>query len=173
MENIPPTTPTTPTTALVVCSPHVMHHPGAAYKRLYTSVFEVRSKFDTLGLVTDDALTETDTPSASLMKLPAELKFEIFDYLLRPDDVYVHWSARAANHDVRFTHILEEWDVDACENNTIPHKRLSTQRDCSPTSSQTQLFLVSKQMRQEAMHYYLSHNTFHLMGNESQLPYPS
>jgi hypothetical protein len=174
MENLP-TIPTTPTTAIVVRSPHVMHNTGAAYKHLYTAVYEVRSRFDTLRLDTEDAPTETDNPSGvtTLMTLPAELKFEIFDYLLRPDDVYVHWSARAANHDVRFTHILEEWDVDALENDTIPHKQLCTQHDRSPTSSQTQLFLVSKQMRQEAMHYYLSNNTFHLMGNDSQLPYPS
>jgi hypothetical protein len=149
---------------------------------LYTAVFEVRSKLDALGLGTCDAHNDTDTLSqfeapsgaTSLMTLPAELKFEIFDYLVRPGDVYVHWSARAANHDVRFTHILEDWDMDARENNPIPHnKHLSSQPARSPTGSQTQLFLVCKQLRQEAMHYYLSHNTFHLMGNDSQLPYPS
>jgi hypothetical protein len=148
---------------------------------LYADVFEVRSKLDALGLGTRDVPNDTDPLSqfeappggTSLMTLPAELKFEIFDYLVRPGDVYVHWSARAANHDVRFTHILEEWDMDARENSPIPHKHLFSQPTRSPTRSQTQLFLVCKQLRQEAMHYYLSHNTFHLMGNDSQLPYPS
>jgi hypothetical protein len=162
---------TTPATPIVSRSPHVMRHTGKAFKHLYTAVFEVRCRLDALRLDTDDALAETDT--TTLMTLPAELKLAIFDYLLRPGDVYVHWSARAANHDVRFTHILEEWDIDAREDNPIPHKHLGNECDHPPTSSQTQLFLVSKQMRQEAMHYYLSHNTFHLMGNDSQLPYPS
>jgi hypothetical protein len=148
---------------------------------LYTAVFKIRSKLDALGLDTNDAFTETDTLSqfdassgvTGFMALPVELKLEIFDYLIRPGDVYVHWTARAANHDVRFTHILEEWDMDARENNPIPHKHLGDQHLHSPTSPQTQLFLVCKQLRQEAMHYYLSHNTFHLMGNDSKLPYPS
>ena len=148
---------------------------------LYTAVFEVRSKMDALGLDTCDSLTETDSLSqfdapsgvTSLMTLPAELKYEIFDYLVRPGDVYVHWSARAANHDVRFTHILEEWDVDSNENNPIPHKHLSSQRFRSPTSAQTQLFLVCKQLHDEAMHYYLTKNTFHIMGPDSALPYLS
>jgi len=148
---------------------------------LYTAVFELCSKVDALEPDTYDALTDTDflsqseapTGSTTLMTLPAEIKLEIFDYLIRPSDVYVHWSARAANHDVRFAHILEEWDVGARENNPIPHDLLTNRALRSPTTSQTQLFLVCQQMRQEAMHYYLSHNTFHLMGNDSSLPYPS
>jgi hypothetical protein len=148
---------------------------------LYTAAFEIKSRLDTLTPDDCDASSEVDplsqfdaaSSATTLMTLPAELKFEVFDRLIRPGDVYVHWSARAANHDVRFTHILEEWDMDDIQSTPIPHKHLSNQAARSSTSPQTQLFLICKQLRQEAMHYYLSHNTFHLMGADSQLPYPS
>ena len=181
-----PTTPivpqmeTTYTTSIIPRSPHVARRTGATLKDLYTAVYANRLITDTLTLDVcygNDILSQCDNTSkvATLMTLPAELKLEIFDHLLRPGDVYVHWSARSANHDVRFTHLREEWDVDSKENNTLPSKHLSKhlQPLRSPARSQTQLFLVSKQIRQEAMHYYLAHNTFHLMGTDCQLPYPS
>jgi hypothetical protein len=121
------------------------------------------------------ALGDSDPPPhkpTTLLDLPAELKLEIFDYLLRPGDVYIRWNARAAHHDIRFAHILEGWD-------STPAPWLPTlgarppQPPHSPTHCETQLFLVSKQLRDEAMHYYLTQNTFHIMGRDSALPYLS
>jgi hypothetical protein len=121
------------------------------------------------------ALGDSDPPShkpTTLLDLPAELKLEIFDYLLRPGDVYIRWNARAAHHDIRFAHILEDWD-------STPAPWLPTLGACppqppaSPTHSETQLFLVCKQLHDEAMHYYLTKNTFHIMGRDSALPYLS
>jgi len=182
----PPITPinsrmkSPPSTPIVLRSPYVARRTGTTLKNLHTAVYEARSRLSALTLDPPsevDSLSEFDVTSgpATLMTLPAELKLEIFDHLIRPGDVYVHWSARAANHDVRFTHILEEWDANDRENNPIPSKHLAKhlQPLRSPTSPQTQLFLVCKQLRQETLHYYLSHNTFHLMGSDSQLPYPS
>lgn len=122
------------------------------------------------------ALRNSQTPSSktTLLSLPAELKLEIFAYLLRPNDVYIRWNARAAHHDIRFAHILEDWDNDAPSNTWLPILRARTpQPPRSPTHCETQLFLVCKQLRDEAMHYYLTKNTFHIMGADCALPYLS
>jgi len=112
----------------------------------------------------------------TLLDLPAELKLEIFDYILRPGDVYIRWNARAAHHDIRFAHILDNWDSDPPADAWLPtcmlHAR-AVQPPRSPTHSETQLFLVCKQLRDEAMHYYLTKNTFHIMGTDCALPYLS
>jgi hypothetical protein len=121
-------------------------------------------------------LEETHPPSntASLMTLPTELRLEIFDYLIRPGDVYIHWSARAAHHDIRFAHILEDWDKDTTSDQlllSLPERTTKPLR--SPTHPEAQLFLVCKQLYNEAMHYYLTKNTFHIMGADYHLPYLS
>jgi len=117
---------------------------------------------------------EKPSNHATLMELPAELKLEIFDHLLRPGDVYIRWHARAAHHDIRFAHILENWDSDPISTTWIPLLRArATQPPHSPTHCETQLFLVSRQLRDEAMHYYLTKNTFHIMGTDCALPYLS
>jgi hypothetical protein len=121
-------------------------------------------------------LEETHPPSntASLMTLPTELRLEIFDYLIRPGDVYIHWSARAAHHDIRFAHILEDWDKDTTSDQlllSLPERTTKPPR--SPTHPEAQLFLVCKQLYNEAMHYYLTKNTFHIMGADYHLPYLS
>lgn len=110
------------------------------------------------------------------MGLPAELRLQVYDYLIRPGDVYVRFSARGAHHDIRFAHILEDWD----SNTTTPSRWLplmggasATRPPRSPTHAETQLFLVCKQLHDEAMHYYLTRNTFHLMGTDCALPYLS
>jgi hypothetical protein len=116
----------------------------------------------------------TSSHSATLLDLPAELKLEIFDYLLRPGDVYIRWNARAAHHDIRFAHILEGWDSDSISNTWLPllHSRVP-QPPRAPTHCETQLFLVSRQLCDEAIHYYLTKNTFHIMGTDCALPYLS
>jgi hypothetical protein len=122
------------------------------------------------------SLGEQHPPStiASLMTLPAELRLEIFDYLIRPGDVYIHWSARVAHHDVRFAHILEDWDKDTNSHHWAPSlTERATLPPCSPTHPEAQLFLVCKQLYDEAMHYYLTKNTFHIMGADYHLPYLS
>ena len=117
---------------------------------------------------------EPPSRSATLLDLPAELRLEIFDYILRPGDVYIRWNARAAHHDIRFAHILEDWDSDAPSNTWLPMLRTPiTQPPRSPTHCETQLFLVCKQLCDEAMHYYLTKNTFHIMGPDCALPYLS
>jgi len=123
------------------------------------------------------ALGDSKTPSrtATLLDLPAELKLEIFDYILRPGDVYIRWNARAAHHDIRFAHILEDWDSSTAADTWLPTLRTRAPRQPppSPTHCETQLFLVSRQLRDEAMQYYLTKNTFHLMGADCALPYLS
>lgn len=122
------------------------------------------------------ALEDSDPPphKTTLLDLPAELKLEIFDYLLRPGDVYIRWNARAAHHDIRFAHILEDWDSNPASNTWLPTLRpRAPQPPRSPTHCETQLFLVCKQLHDEAMHYYLTKNTFHIMGPDSALPYLS
>jgi hypothetical protein len=122
------------------------------------------------------ALGDCETPphKTTLLNLPAELKLEIFDYILRPGDVYIRWNARAAHHDIRFAHILEDWDSDATPNTWMPilHTR-APKPPRSPTHCETQLFLVCKQLRDEAMHHYLTKNTFHIMGGDCALPFLS
>jgi hypothetical protein len=108
------------------------------------------------------------------MALPAELRLEIFDYLIRPGDVYIHWSARAAHHDIRFAHILEDWDKDTNSHHWAPSlTERTTQSPHSPTHPEAQLFLVCNQLYDESMHYYLTKNTFHIMGSDHHLPYLS
>lgn len=149
----------------------------------------LKAGFSALAFVGDSMLTrnmesafaaltlgDTKTPSdhATLMALPAEIRLEIFDYILRPGDVYIRWSARAAHHDIRFAQILENWDSDQTPNTWLPLMcARATQPPLSPTHSETQLFLVSRQLRDEAMHYYLTKNTFHIMGSDCALPYLS
>jgi hypothetical protein len=138
--------------------------------RHYTLTSDMESALAALGL------GDSGIPShkATLMKLPAELKLEIFDYLLRPGDVYIRWNARSAHHDIRFAHILEDWDSDSISNTWLPLLRANApEPPRSPTHCETQLFLVSKQLRDEAMHYYLTKNTFHIMGTDCALPYLS
>jgi hypothetical protein len=121
-------------------------------------------------------LDETHPPSntASLMSLPAELRLEIFEYLIRPGDVYIHWSARAAHHDVRFAHILKDWDKDTTSDRLLlSSPERTTKPPRSPTHPEAQLFIVCKQLYNEAMHYYLTKNTFHIMGSDHHLPYLS
>ena len=114
------------------------------------------------------------TTQASLLALPAELRLEIFDYLIRPGDVYVRWSARAAHHDVRFTHYMEDWDNDPSLDDWLTSQRVVTAKPPrSPTHAEVQLFLVCTQLRDEGIHYYLTKNTFHLMGADCALPYLS
>lgn len=111
---------------------------------------------------------------ATLLGLPGELRLEIFDYLLRPGDVYVRWSARAAHHDVRFSHILEEWDSQHSPDRWLPLQQVRyDEPPRSPTRAEVQIFLVCKQLRDEGVHYYLTKNTFHLMGTDCALPYLS
>ena len=122
------------------------------------------------------ALEDSDPPphKTTLLDLPAELKLEIFDYLLRPGDVYIRWNARAAHHDIRFAHILEDWDSNTTPSRWYPLMGASATRPPhSPIHAETQLFLVSKPLHEEAMHYYLTQNTFHLMGADCALPYLS
>lgn len=98
----------------------------------------------------------------------------MFDYLIRPGDVYIRWNARAANHDIRFAHILEDWDSDPPSNTYLPlHRAPAIKPPRSPTHCETQLFLVCKQLCDEAMHHYLTKNTFHIMGLDYALPYLS
>jgi hypothetical protein len=118
--------------------------------------------------------TPSKKQKASLMTIPAELRLEIFDYVLRPGEVYVRWSARAAHHDIRFSHILEEWDSDPDPSNWLTLQSARVPKSPrSPPHAETQLFLVSKQFSYEATHHYLTKNTFHIMGVDHQLPYLS
>jgi len=136
----------------------------------FTSPPSIESAFAAL------ALRNSQKPSSktTLLSLPAELRLEIFDYLLRPGDVYIRWNARAANHDIRFAHILEDWDSDPAPETWLPTLRPRTpQPPRSPTHCETQLFLVCKQLHDEAMHYYLTKNTFQIMGVDCALPYLS
>lgn len=108
------------------------------------------------------------------MGLPAELRLQIYDYLIHPGDIYVRFTARAAHHDIRFAHILEDGDSNATPSRWFPLMgEHATRPPRSPTHAETQLFLVSKHLHEEAMHYYLTQNTFHLMGADCALPYLS
>lgn len=111
----------------------------------------------------------TSASNTTLMTLPAELRLKIFECLIRPGDVYIRYRAKAANHDVRFSHINEEWDASSPSPAHVTDKSPPK----APTSVETQLFLISKQLRDEAMHYYLTQNTFHMMGSDCALPYLS
>lgn len=138
----------------------------ALFGRHRTLIPAIESAFAALGL--------GESKAPTLLNLPAELRLEIFDYILHPGDVYIRWNARAANHDIRFAHILEDWDSDAPPNTYLPLRRgPATQPPRSPTHCETQLFLVCKQLCDEAMHYYLTKNTFHIMGPDCALPYLS
>lgn len=114
-------------------------------------------------------MASASASNTTLMTLTAELRLEVFEYLIRPGDVYIRYRAKAANHDVRFSHILEEWDASS----PCPAHLTTRSPPKAPTSAEIQLFLVSKQLRDEAMHYYLTQNTFHMMGSDCALPYLS
>lgn len=116
-----------------------------------------------------DWASSSASNTTTLMTLPAELRLEIFEYLIRPGDVYIRYRAKAANHDVRFSHIIEDWDAST----PSPAHLTDKSPPKAPTSAETQLFLVSMQLRDEAMHYYLTQNTFHMMGSDCALPYLS
>lgn len=87
----------------------------ALFGRHRTLIPTLESAFAALGL--------GESKAPTLLNLPAELRLEIFDYILRPGDVYIRWNARAANHDIRFGHILEDWDSDAPPNTYLPLRR--------------------------------------------------
>lgn len=141
---------------------------ASVLKRTYDSIFSVRMELAAL------ALGSKPSPrlSLSLMGLPSELRLEVFDYILNPGNVYIRWSAKAAAHDIRFANIIEDSGVETTPVRWLAQTSRRARRG-APTNPQTQLFLVSKQLRDEAMQYYLSRNTFHVMGADCALPYLS
>lgn len=138
---------------------------------------DVSAQMAELNLESHKAPSNKQKPS--LMTLPPELRLEIFEYLVHPGEVYIRFRPKVANHDVRFSHILDEWDAETPRPInylplSIPKKpKARKQPPQAPTSAQTQLFLVSKQLRDEAMHHYLTMNTFYIMGSDCALPYLS
>ena len=99
-----------------------------------------------------DALQVTNHGRTTFRGLPFELRQEIYDLCVVPGTVFVRWRDGEQSRDVRFR--------DGPQADTY----------CRP---QTQIFLVSKWMRDEAMLHYLANNTFYLMGYDVTLPYTS
>lgn len=144
---------------------------GSMIKRTYDHVLEVSSALASLSIRAAPRQNKKKAPS--LLALPLELKYDIFDLILKPNNVYVRWSARAASHDVRFADVLEAWDGDSTPVRWLPQLPSSRPSPAKPSTAETQLFLVNKQLRDEAMQFYLASNTFHLMGLDTSLPFLS
>lgn len=119
-----------------------------------------------------DSVVKTSIPTARLLTLPAELRLEIYDHLLVPGDVLVRHSRHATEYDVRFpsplTEVVKYNDRDRWRWQPDSH----TWQKKAP-KAETQLFLVCKSVRDEAMQHFLATNTFVMMGVDFKLPYMS
>lgn len=140
---------------------------GSILKRTYSHMLDLRSTIDLI-----KRNFRTTTTEINLMTIPPELRLVVFDYLLKPDNVYVRWSSRAASYDVRFAHIVERHEA-FTPDRWLVDPTVQPKQPAKPTSAATSLFLVCRQLRDEAMQYYLAHNTFHIMGLDGALPYLS
>lgn len=148
-----------------------------------------------LGLKTAPTARDCDTIDSKrppqgpgLTTIASELRLTIFDYLLIVDDVFVRWNYKAARYDIRFHDIFDR-DVEnrsyqwrAPDGARTVDKRPYVKKDRARGvwfwddrwhlhKPQTQLFRVCKLLRDEAMHHYLAHNIFHIMGTDCGLPY--
>jgi len=129
--------------------------------------------------------TESKPPPyvAALTTVAPEIRLAIYDYLFIMGDVFVRWNDRAARYDLRFTDIFDR-DI---EERMYKWRPLRDDRAARTTERargvwfwdnrwklhkpQTQLFLVCKLVSDEAMHHYLTKNSFHIMGTDCGIPY--